>query len=469
MSKLWNILWVRLALVFGMVTAASITIVAILINWQTETRFRDYYVYSQIADSGLLDAAGDYYAEQGDWTGVQTIFENQPRQGDERGPGPNWGRPGMPPITLVDTNGNVLYDSHAGPHERRQEKPQSTENAVPVEVDGKTVGYFLLATEAELPQFTESAQRFLDQINEFLLQAGLLAGVITVVAGFVVARGLTAPLNHLKKAARGIAEGNLKQTVPVKGAEEIAEVAQAFNDMSAALQQGEALRRNMVADVAHELRTPLTVIQGSLRAILDDVYTLDKSEIAAIYNQTLMLKRLVNDLHELSQAEAHQLKLNIRPVAPAPVITEMVNLFEEVANEQQVTLQTHLTPNLPDLLADPERVQQCLYNLLTNALRHTPAGGKVSVTVEPDAASSAKADFVRVGVNDTGEGIAASDLPYVFDRFWQADKSRSGAHNGSGLGLAITQQLVLAQGGKIGVESKPGEGSRFWFMLPAAV
>jgi signal transduction histidine kinase len=298
----------------------------------------------------------------------------------------------------------------------------------------------------------------------------------------------------LATAARRISQGQLDQRVPVNGADEVAGLAQAFNDMAANLQQAETLRRNLVADVAHELRTPLSVIQGNLRAILDDVYPLEKSEIAAIYDETLILNRLINDLRELAQAEAGQLSLNIQPTELTPLIEGAADLFVELTREKAVNLEVTLPDNLPLVLADPDRTQQILFNLLTNALRHTPEGGTIGVLVdEAESGQSSKgaegqgsdflsahpspkftnhtpATLIRVSITDTGPGIPAEDLPHVFDRFWRADKSRSREQGGSGLGLAIARQLVEAQGGQIRVESDgvSGQGSRFWFTLPIA-
>jgi two-component system OmpR family sensor kinase/two-component system sensor histidine kinase BaeS len=311
---------------------------------------------------------------------------------------------------------------------------------------------------------TAAAQAFLDQINRTLIQAGLIAGLLAVVMGIIMARGLSAPLGRLALAARRISHGELDQRVPVQGADEIADVAGAFNEMAAHLQESETLRRNLVADVAHELRTPLSVIQGNLQAILDDVYPMDKTEIAAIYDETLILNRLINDLRELAQAEAGQLSLNVQPTDLASLIETGADAFAELSREKNVALNVDISDGLPVLPADSDRIRQVLHNLLSNALRHTPDGGTIRVT----ATKIEQPAQIKVTVADTGSGIPAKGLPHVFDRFWRADRSRSREHGGSGLGLAIARQLVEAHGGQIGVDSEgvPGQGSQFWFTLP---
>jgi signal transduction histidine kinase len=226
------------------------------------------------------------------------------------------------------------------------------------------------------------------------------------------------------------------------------------------------------------------VIQGNLRAILDDVYPLEKAEITTIYDETLLLSRLVGDLRELAQAEAGQLALDRQSLEVAPLIAGMSASFEAAAAEQRVTLVADLPDRLPLVLADLDRVRQVLHNLVANALRYTPAGGTItlSATLETkdegrrthndgNAAPSfvlGRSSFVRFTVGDTGQGIASADLPYVFERFWRADRSRSREQGGSGLGLAIAKQIIEAHGGQIGVTSQVGVGSQFWFRLPIA-
>ena len=457
-----NKLWLRLSLAFGLITVVAIIIAALLANYQVSAEFRRFVAHGQMVDALMPELAG-YYGRSSSWAGVETLLGEM--RGGGMGAGAGRGlRRGAPALILVDAAGRVVYaggDTGAPTQLSRQELAR----AVPVVWQQKTVGY-LLASGPGQAQLPPSAQLFLDQINQALGQAALIAGILGLLSGVVMARGLSAPLGRLAAAVRRISGGQLDERVAVKGAAEFVELAAAFNEMAANLQQAETLRRNLVADIAHELRTPLSIIQGNLQAILDDIYPLEKAEIADIYEETLILNRLISDLRELAQAEAGQLSLDLEPTELPPLVAKAVDLFAELAREKDIQLSVDMPSHLPSLLADQHRLQQVLHNLIANALRYTPPAGAIKIVVDEDQ----PARLVRVSVQDTGPGISAQDLPHVFDRFWRADKARSREQGGSGLGLAIARQLVEAHGGHIGVESEgiAGRGSCFWFTLPAA-
>ena len=300
-------------------------------------------------------------------------------------------------------------------------------------------------------------ESFVRQASAFLL-VGAVVGTVTAV---LLSRQLARPLDTLADAARDIGEQNLSRRVEVKGAEEIMEVASSFNEMASRLEQAEELRQNLLTDVAHELRTPVTVIQGNLRAILDDVYPLEKEEIARLYEQTLLLTHLIDDLRELAQAEAHQLSLAMTEVDVASLVKDTAVTYKPIAAEKKITLRAELLGALPLIQADQARLRQGLLNLLDNAIRYTPQAGTIIVQAEQIG------EQVELRVIDDGVGIAAEHLPHVFDRFYRTDGARSREHGGSGLGLAIVRAIVEEHGGTVtAVSAGLNQGTTFTITLP---
>lgn len=458
-----NKLWIQLTLAFSLVTVAGVVLVALLANRQVNAEFRSFVAQSQLQGSPLVGELSDYYATYRSWNGVEQLLGNV--AASQHGMMGHGG----PLFILADANGHIVYSTTANlPDARLTEHDRSA--ATPIRLENATVGY-LLVQAGMGGAMSPAGQQFLAQVNASLLQAGLLAGVLGLLLGVVIARGLASPLSRLSFAARQIAQGKLDQRLPVAGAEEIADVARAFNEMAAALHQSEQLRRNLIADVSHELRTPLTVVQGNLRALLDDVYPLNKAEIATIYDETVLLNRLVNDLRQLAQAEAGQLTLDTQPTELEALVRSAIQPFEAPAAAQGVSLTLDLPAGLPPVVADADRVRQVIHNLVANALRYTPSGGTVICSAQVETAKQAsdtRNSWVELAVRDSGSGIDPTDLPHVFERFWRADRSRSREQGGSGLGLAIARQIIEAHGGQIGAESQPGRGSRFWFRLPVA-
>jgi signal transduction histidine kinase len=302
-------------------------------------------------------------------------------------------------------------------------------------------------------------RRFLEDMQRAIWFAAVIGLGIATVAGTVTARRITAPLQDLAVGARRIGRGDLSREVPASGTDEIAEVARTFNAMAADLRRAEESRRELLADIAHELGTPLAVLQANLEGMLDGVIEVTPARLASLHAQINVLTRLVRDLRDLALLREGALRLDRRPVDLALLIREVVETAQAAAGEKGVALQTVAAEGVV-VDADRERIVQVLHNLLSNALRHTEAGGVVRLTV---AAAGADA---RVEVADTGSGIAAAEQPFVFDRFHRVDRSRSRMTGGAGLGLAIVKQLVEAHQGRVWVRSQEGQGSTFGFTLP---
>ncbi len=456
-----NRLWVRLALAFVAVTLFGVAAVAFLTDWSAGREFRQFLARQEVtAEGGLLDSLTSFYQRTGTWKGVDEVFASSPSSSPPgRGAGAMRGRPGY---LLADGSGLVVYDER-GTRVGSSMSSDERAGAAPVQdAGGRVVGYLFVAGGRGLDQMQQAEQSFLDQLRQTLVVAGVIAVGLGILMGLVMSRMIAAPLGNLVHAARAFARRDWDHRVPVKGTDEIAEVAREFNEMAESTLRAETLRRNLMADVAHELRTPLTVLQGNLRAMLDGVYPLELAEVATLYDQTRHLNRLVEDLRELALADAGQLPLNLRAVDAAEICRAAVADLEASASVQNIQMTVESASNTcTQVEADPDRLSQVLRNLLANSIRHTPSGGSITVRTKAGPANS-----VQIDVLDTGEGIAAEDLPHVFDRFYRADKSRTRERGGTGLGLAIAKAWVEAMGGTIGAESQQDHGSRFWFALP---
>jgi two-component system sensor histidine kinase BaeS len=311
-----------------------------------------------------------------------------------------------------------------------------------------------------VPSGGAGIEGFLTSLNRTLLLIAVAAGLGAVLLILGLSRRILAPVEALTEAARRMEAGDLSQRVEVTSKDEIGELGQAFNSMADGLARLEELRRNMVTDVAHELRTPLSNIRGYLEAVQDGVLEPDGQVIASLYEEAMHLNHLVDDLQELSLAEAGKLRLQRQAVALSDVVNRAVAALRARAQAEGVELQVDPLEDLPLVDIDPQRIGQVLRNLLDNALTHTPSGGEIAIAAHADG------QWVAVSVRDTGSGIAAEDLPYVFERFYRGDKSRSRATGRTGLGLAIVKQLIEAHGGQIEVESEVGQGTQFTFTLP---
>jgi signal transduction histidine kinase len=463
-----NRLRVQLILAFTLVVLIAAGAIAVLFIRTTGTQFRQYITRSGMQASGSgLEQLVTYYDEQGSWDGVGSVleqivffsgpgFQSMPMPAldmhDDRRGGPL-------DITLADAGGKIIYDS-TGESEGKKLKQTTLDQALSItQADGQVIGYLLLSLPSDTGRLGHLEQQFLGQMQRILIIGAVLAVAVGLAMGALLSRSLTAPLQRLAAGARAVAAGDLSHRVKVEGSVEMADVAQAFNDMTTALGESERQRQQMVADVAHELRTPLTVLRGNLRAILDGIYPLDNAEISRLYDETRLLGRLVDDLRELALADAGQLRLNLRPTDLIQVIRSNAENLAPAAELQEVTLTADLPDDLPQVQADPDRVAQILRNLVLNALRHTPANGSVTVSATPVD------NTVQIAVTDTGEGIDPADLPHIFERFWRVDPARA-RPGGTGLGLSIASSLVAAHGGRIWAESTLGQGSTFRFTLP---
>ncbi|MGC5291275.1 HAMP domain-containing sensor histidine kinase [Micromonospora sp. DT231] len=289
-----------------------------------------------------------------------------------------------------------------------------------------------------------------------------VAGLVLLVAvGCTVLAGirLTRPLHALTGAAQRMRDGDGSARVRVTGRDEIARLAEVFNDMAERRERLEQLRRAMVSDIAHEMRTPVSNIRGWLEAVEDGVAAPDRRLLSSLLEEATLLQHVITDLQDLAQADAGALRLHREQVYLADLLAQVADVSRVQADRAGVTLLLRTDAD-PQVDADPVRLRQAVGNLVGNAVRHTPPGGRVTIGADATDAE------VVITVTDTGSGISAEDLPRVFDRFWRAEKSRSRQTGGSGLGLAIVRKLVEAHGGTITAASAPTRGSTFTLRLP---
>lgn len=444
-----NKLWVRLSLGFSGVVLAAVVVVALTAYLVGRA---DPRVDRFAASKRLATELATYYQIRQNWAGSELILIGAQTMFDKRAER-------NLAFFLADGGQRVIYHPQAEQVGKALNDVEQVE-VIPIQTDGQTIGY--LGLSPVQTQQSEESSNFVVFLGRVLLTVAIITGISGIIFGVVMSRSLTAPLNNLAAAAKAIGARNLSQRVEEKGSDELKAVARSFNEMAATLEQAEQLRRNLLADVAHELRTPLSILQGNLRAILDEVYPLDQTEMARLYEHTRFLSRLVNDLHELAQAEARQLPLHRQDTNLAQLVKTTAEGFRPGAIEKGVALDVLLPADSPCLQVDPARLTQVLQNLLANALRHTPAGGKIMIRLEPEPGT------MHLAVADTGDGIPAEYLPHIFDRFYRSDPARSRDRGGAGLGLAIARAIIEAHDGRITATSNgvPGQGSIFTIQLP---
>jgi two-component system sensor histidine kinase BaeS len=329
-----------------------------------------------------------------------------------------------------------------------------------VAVDYLAADYFMTLMDRYHVNPLATHHMFLHAIHRYILWAGAAGIALAVGLSFVLTRQVLKPLAEVAGGARRISRGDYGARVRNRGGDEVGELGRAFNSMADNLERIETLRKTMVADVAHELRTPLTNVRGYLEAMRDGVVPPEPKTFTMLEDEVLRLARLVDDLAQLTRADAARHLLRLEPVDLETLVEEAYSLFAPLLTGKGVALERRVAPDLKPVHADRARLLQVLRNLLDNALRFTPQGGTVTVSAEPQGAS------VRLTVANTGDPIPPAELPLIFERFYRVDKSRSRASGGSGIGLAIVKQLVEAHGGAVGAESGGGT-TRVWFSLPS--
>lgn len=441
----------RLALAFAAVGVATAATAALVVNVAFESRFNTYVESQEKArERDIVSTLEDSYARNGGWDAddLSSVVAPMLMDGGQ--------------LRVRDGSGRVVWDvSTSGENghvtdvhrEMMASGPLGAESHLPLSVDGESVG----TADLRLPQagLLPHDVEFRTSINRVLFGAGLGVALLAILGGVLVARRATRPARALTEASRSLAAGDRSKRVPEEGPIEFEAMGRAFNAMAASLDEEDRLRRRFAADVAHELRTPLAILRSSVEGMQDEVLAATPDQLASLHEEVLRLTRLVDDLETVAAADAVGFSLNVQPLALDRLGMEARTDFEGAFASEGIALEVEVEP--VEILGDPLRLRQVIDNLLSNALKFTPSGGTIALTIRRGEGEAI------VTVADNGVGIPEGEVPHVFDRFFRGTNSRA---RGSGIGLSVAHDLVGAHSGTIAVDSKIGKGTTFTVRLP---
>ena len=461
-------LTVKLTLASLFSSLLSVVLVGLFARYQTGVAF-DRFVQNR-RTGAIVQAATSYYAQYRSWEGLDTAFSRAFRAPDRAPDNPprDWPPPGVPPgrppfdapasYIVVDQHGRSVTGGR-GHQVGDLISNDLLAHGTPIDIQGTRVGTVVMTSATA--DLDAQEQAFLTNTNRILLAAMIGGGLSALIICIVLTQFLTRPMRALTVAIRAMERGMLRQEVRVSAQDEMGELVRAFNQLSAGLAQATQLRRQMTADIAHELRTPLSVLLGYIETMRDGLLPPSQERFQTMFVEANQLQRLIDDLRLLSLADAGELSLYRRPIDPHELLRTVTAAFAQQATQQEVTLRMQSSTALPPLLVDQERIIQVLGNLVSNALRYTPAGGTITVS------AACAHEKMRLEVSDTGCGIVPELLPSIFERLYRADQSRA-VTGGSGLGLAIAKAIVEAHGGEITARSTLGIGTHIMACLPLA-
>lgn len=459
----------KIMLSFSAIILAGSVLMIIFVNFTTRSSYRSFVRENDFQLIHSLEVPlTDYYRMTGSWDGVEAYLQFPlMRAGQMRGMMGRSGTAGtarqsavFPQILLTDTKGRVLVNTDP----ERAVSGQTVDGEIlkfaePVVLDNRTIGY-LVAGSMIRKELNDNEQFFLNRTILIIVAVSILIMAASAVFSWYFASRLSRPVSSMRTAAGLIRSGDLSVRVGEEGNDELAELASSFNEMAESLEKNDQWRRQIIADSAHELRTPVSLIQGNLEMILEGVYTADEERIRGIYDETLVLTRLIEELQLLSSAESGSMRLETEELDLSVLIENVLNVFRAGGEKEGVTLRNSVTGSLPSVSGDYQKLKQVLANVLANAFHHTPAGGTVEVraVVSPQD--------VTLVVEDSGPGIPEEDLEKIFERFYRTDSGRNRNHGGSGLGLAISREIVRLHKGRIYALSPEGRGASIFISLP---
>jgi signal transduction histidine kinase len=384
----------------------------------------------------FVSALEGYYLAKGNWDGAEVVFESTK---------------GLHTLNalLLDKDQRIVLDRRPGSVSTIGSRYEIEQDDVVIDLKAhdEPVGYVVLTAYSFSARFGFA--------RAILFPVGIISFILAmflVVVAILLVRRFVNPLADVIYAARAVAIGKLNTRIPTEGPQDLRSLSESFNEMATSLERSDRERRDMLADIAHELRTPLSVIRGRLEGIVDGIYTENGPQVSMALEQTYLMQRLVDDLRLLTLVETRQLAFDKRDVNVGNVINRVIEMFSAEVQEKNISLSFNEKSGNLSAVLDPQRFEQVISNLVGNAIRYVPERGKVWVTANETN------NRLIITVNDNGEGLPVEDLPYIFDRFWRKEKSRSRATGGTGLGLAIVKQLVEAQGGIIEAKNLPEGG-----------
>jgi two-component system, OmpR family, sensor histidine kinase BaeS len=444
----------RILLAFCILLVTAVSIVVLFAGRSAAGEVRGALSRSELLPAnGLARELGAYYWGHQSWDGVQSLFEPRPgmMSGMMNGLRQNH-------LLLLDSDNRVVYDSES-PLVGQTFVPNGDTSILPIHVGADTRGALVVINNPNTQENPPEAP-FMPGVYRALFLAALVTAGVSVIIARVLSQSLTSPLRKLTDTMNRFAHGDRNIPMAATSRDEVGDLNRTFHQMMKEIERQEELRKEMTADAAHELRTPLAVMRANLDALADGVYPLTVENLLPLQESTMLLSRLVDDLRVLALADAGQLTLEKTEIELEPFLHRIATRFASSAKAKGLEIHVSVGDGTPPMLADPQRMEQVIGNLLSNAIHVTPASGRIEIGAGQDGA------FVLLYVEDSGPGIPQEELGKIFERFYRLDDTRARSEGGSGLGLAIARKIAEAHGGSIRAENRSEGGARFVFRIP---
>lgn len=459
----------RITTIIILVAVIATSVSGIMTLYISRKQFTSYINSSNQALIGQYqDLINAYYDENGSLQGVQELMPKTLKTGTGMGKGKGMGfgnrsnnlHMGMQGrrILVTDQSAAIIADSYDLDLGKQLSDQANGFVKVPLNQDEGQIGNLFIASPLQ-SGVASLENAFLSSITQQIYWSILVVSLLAFILGWLLARRISLPLAELSVGIHDLARGNLGVKVKPRGDKELYSLGIDFNLMADKLNKNEENRKNLMASIAHELRTPLSILRGQLEAIQNGKLQPGEDISSSLVDEVIRLSRLVKDLENLGLAEAGALELNWEIFSPAEMIDRIMPLRMAMESDE-INFQVEIDPEIDYIKADSQRLTQVLINLLSNAMRHVAQGGEIKLEL------GERGREIIFTVKDTGSGIAAEDRERVFERFYRVDESRNRQAGGTGLGLAIARSYVEAHGGKIWVESEPGQGTEFFFTIP---